>query len=56
MHFKHKYITRPTLTPEDTIVKSLNDLTQSLKERKNKKGTEAIEALQKMMNYSTRFQ
>ena len=25
--FKHKYITEPTLTPEDTIVKALNDLT-----------------------------
>jgi hypothetical protein len=48
VHFKHKYIMQPTLTPEDTIVKALNDLTQALKERKNKKGTERIEALQKI--------
>ncbi len=48
VHFKHKYIRQPTLTPEDTIVKALNDSTQALKERKNKKGTEQIEALQKM--------
>jgi hypothetical protein len=34
--------------PEDTIVKALNDLTQALKERKNKKGTDQIEALQKI--------
>ena len=34
--------------PEDTIVKALNDLTQALKERKSKKGTEQIEALQKI--------
>jgi hypothetical protein len=48
VHFKHKYITQPTLMPEDTIVKALNDLTQALKERKSKKGTEQIEALQKI--------
>ena len=48
MHFKHKYITEPTLTPEDTIVKALNDLTQALKERRNKKGTEEIDALQQI--------
>jgi hypothetical protein len=48
VHFKHKYITQLTLTPEDTIVKALNDLTQALKERENKKGDEQIEALQKI--------
>jgi hypothetical protein len=44
--FKHKYIMQPTLMPEDTVVKALNDLTQALKESKNKKSTEQIEALQ----------
>jgi hypothetical protein len=48
VHFKHKYTTQPTLTPEDTIVKALNDLTQALKERNTKKGTGQIEALQKI--------
>jgi hypothetical protein len=48
IHFKHKYITQPTLTPEDIIVKAINDLTQALKERRNKKGTELIEALKKI--------
>jgi hypothetical protein len=48
VHFKHKHITQPTIAPEDTIVKALNDLTQALKERRNKKGTEEIEVLQKM--------
>ena len=48
VHFKHKYITEPTLTPEDTIVKALNDLTQALKERRNKKGTEEMDALQRI--------
>jgi hypothetical protein len=31
--------------PEDTIVTVINDLTQASKERRNKKGTEKIEAL-----------
>jgi len=48
VHFKHKCITEPTLTPEDTIVKALNDLTQALKERRNKKGTEEMVALQRI--------
>jgi hypothetical protein len=48
VHFKHKYIAQPTLTPEATIIKALNDLTQALKERKNKKCTEQIETLQKI--------
>jgi hypothetical protein len=48
VHFKHKYITEPTLTPEDTIVKALDDLTQALKERRNKKGTKEIDALQQI--------
>ena len=48
VHFKHKYITEPTLTPEDTIVKALNDLTQALKDRRNKKGSEELDALRKL--------
>ena len=48
VHFKHKHITSPTLTPEDTIVKVLNNLTHALKERQNTKGTVKIEALQKL--------
>ncbi len=38
MHFKHKYITQPTLPPEDTIVKTLNYLTNALKQKRNNKG------------------
>lgn len=48
VHFKHKHITIPTLTPEDTIVKSLNDLTQALKKQRNTKGDMEYEALQKL--------
>ena len=48
VHFKHKHITAPTLTPEDTIVRALNDLTQALKDRRNTKGTVEYEALQRL--------
>jgi hypothetical protein len=48
VHFRHKHIMQPTLTLEDTVVKALNDLTHTLKERRNTKGTLEIEALQKI--------
>jgi hypothetical protein len=46
--FKHKYITQPTVTPADTIVKALDDLTHALKGRRNVKGEAQIEALEKI--------
>jgi hypothetical protein len=48
VHFKHKYITQPLLTPEDTIVKALNNLTNALKQKRNKKGIVEYEALQRI--------
>ena len=36
------------MTPEDTIVRALNDLTQALKDRRNTKGTVEYEALQRL--------
>jgi hypothetical protein len=45
--FKHKYITQPTLTPADTIVKAINDLTHALKGKRKQKGISQIEALEK---------
>ena len=47
VHVKHKHSTAPTLTPEDTIVKALNDLTEALRERRNTKGIIEYKALQK---------
>ena len=46
--FKHKYITQPTVTPADTIVKALDDLTHALKGMRNVKGEAQIEALEKI--------
>jgi hypothetical protein len=43
--FKHKYITQPTVTLADMIVKALTDLTQELKGRTNLNGLEQIESL-----------
>jgi hypothetical protein len=48
VHFNHKYTTQPTLTPEDTIVKALNDLKNALKQKRNNKGIIEYEALQKI--------
>ncbi len=46
--FKHKYITQPTLTQADTIVKALDDLTHTLKGRKNVKVDAQIKALEQI--------
>ncbi len=48
--FKTKYITQPTLTPADVIIKALNDLTQALKGKSNHQGLDQIEALTKLNN------
>jgi len=46
--FKHKYITQPTVTSADTIVKALDDLTHALKGRRNVKGEVQMDALAKI--------
>ncbi len=46
--FKHRYITQPTLTQADIIIKAIDDLTHILKGRKNVKGDAQIEALEKI--------
>jgi hypothetical protein len=43
--FKHKYITQPTLTPVDTVVKAIDDLTHALKGTRNTHGIQQIERL-----------
>jgi hypothetical protein len=48
VYFKTKYITQPTLTPADVIIKVLNNLTLALKGKNNMKGFEQIKALRKL--------
>jgi hypothetical protein len=48
VHFKHNCITQPTLTPENTVVRAINDLTHALREIRNTKGILQIKALRKM--------
>jgi len=43
--FKHKYITQSTLTPVDTVVRAINDLTCALKGARNTHGMQQIERL-----------
>ena len=46
--FKHKYIMQPTLTLADILTKAIDDLTHTLKGRRNMKGIMELEALQKL--------
>ena len=46
--FRHRYITQPSLTPEDHIVKAVGDLTSALRRRKNTKGKEELSVLKKL--------
>ena len=46
--FKHKYITQPTLTPKDVIIKALQDLKHALNGTRNHKGDKSLDTLVKM--------
>jgi len=46
--FKHKYITQPTLTSEDIIIKALQDPKHAIKGTHNVKGNANMEGLKKM--------
>ena len=46
--FHHKYITQPEITPEDQIIKAVDDLTSALRQRVNKQGKEDMQVLRKM--------
>jgi hypothetical protein len=45
LFFKHKYITQPTLTPVDTVVRAIDDLTCALKGARNTHKMQQIERL-----------
>eukprot|EP01082_Thalassiosira_pseudonana_P012372 g11214.t1 g11214 contig5:382941-386300(-) len=46
--FKHKYLTNPTVTPEDAVVKAAQDLTKAVQGNLNLKGKANMEAIQKL--------
>jgi len=48
--FRHQYITQPTITPEDQIVKAVGDLSSALRRRRNLRGKEDMEILQQLNN------
>ena len=48
LFFKHKYITQPNLTPEDVLVKSLQDFNHEINGTTNHKGNKKMESLVKM--------
>jgi len=45
VYFKHKHITLPTLTPEDLVIKAIQDLSNAIKRGKNLGGNTQIEAI-----------
>ena len=59
VYFKHKYITQPTITPEDRIVHAYQDLTLAIQGFQSSKGGASMEALQRLQEAlspgSTRF-
>jgi hypothetical protein len=46
--FQHRFITQPTVTPEDQIVKAVGNVTSALQQRINARGQEEMEVLQRM--------
>ena len=45
VYFKHKYITQPTITPANAVVKALQDLMHAIKGKCNNKGTAQFNAI-----------
>ncbi|KAL7476141.1 hypothetical protein ACHAW6_002019, partial [Cyclotella cf. meneghiniana] len=48
--FKHRYITQPTVTPADAIVKAFHDLMTTLKGTTNLKGQQNLDAITKLQS------
>jgi hypothetical protein len=48
--FQHWYITQPTITTEDQIIKTVGDLASALRQQSNLWGKEEMAELQKMNN------
>ena len=46
--FQHRYITNPTITPEDKVVKALGNVKQALMKEKNLQGQDQMDALQRI--------
>ena len=46
--FQHRYITNPTVTHEDKVVKALGDVKQALLNKKNSRGKEQMKALKQL--------
>ena len=46
--FQHRYITQPTVTPEDQVIKAIGDLSSALRGQQNDKGREEMSALKRL--------
>ncbi len=48
--FKHRYITQPTITSNDMVIKAIGDLSAEMKKKVNMVGIDEMEVLKKMNN------
>jgi len=46
--FKHKYLTHPTITPEDAIIRAAEDLKQALRGKLSTRGNQRFEAIEQL--------
>ena len=47
-YFKHKYITQPSITAADAVIKALQDLAHAIRGQQNAKGTAQFNAIAKL--------
>jgi hypothetical protein len=50
VYFKHKYITQPTTTTDDLVIKAIHDLTIAIKDNKNQINDAQSKAITKLAN------
>ena len=51
--FLHRYITQPTVTPEDQLIKAVGDLLSALRGQTNEKGRKEMAALKRLQAFLT---
>jgi len=47
--FRHRYITQPSITPQDQVIKAVGDLSSALHGKKNDKGRKEMSALKTLL-------
>ena len=56
LFFKHKYLTSPIVTPEDTVTEATKRLTDAVTSNSKITESEQMESLQKLASFKRNFQ